>query len=95
MDKEKLKYLMLNMPAYINGLIEEVLTDSLTDPHYSAVFASNTIKCYIRVMQDIGEELPFQDVKGYFEFNVYTEEEYNQFEKLREKESAYYRGIQY
>lgn len=83
------------MDYLIGELIDKVLSDSTTDPHYSAVAASNKIKCYIQIMKEIGEDLPYSTVEEFFEFNAYTKEEYLLFEKSRRKESQYYTGVQY
>ena len=83
------------MDNVICELIDHVLNDSEEDPHYSAVAATNMIKCYIQIMNEIGESLPYCTVQEFFLFNAYTHEEYALFEELRKKESAYYRGIQY
>lgn len=92
---EKLKYLLAFMSEYIESLVENVLTDSETDPHYSAVAATNLIKCYIQILNELGEKLPYSNVKEFFQFNAFTEEEYERFEESRKKESVYYRGVQY
>lgn len=76
-------------------LIQNVFTDSETDPHYSAVYATNTIKCIIHLMKELGQKIPYSDVKGFFDCHNFSEEEYKAFELSREKESVYYRGIQY
>ena len=55
----------------------------------------NKIKCYIQIMSELGEQLPFNNVEEFFEFNAYTKEEYRKFEESRRKESQYYRGVQY
>lgn len=94
-DIEKLEYLLNNMEYYIGQLIDKVLSDSTTDPHYSAVAAANRIKCYIQIMNELGEELPYSNVEEFFEFNAYTKDEYRLFEESRMKESQYYRGVQY
>lgn len=94
-NSEKLLYVLNFIDDYLNDFIYEILNDSKEDPHYSAVTATNIIKCYIDVMKDLGKSLPYSDVKSYFDFNVYTDEEYNAFEKSRKKESEYYRGVQY
>ena len=94
-DIEKLKYLLNDMEDHIGWLIDCVLSDSTTDPHYSAVFTANKIKCYIQIMSELGEKLPYGDVEQFFDFNVYTKEEYSAFEAVRKKESEYYRGVQY
>lgn len=92
---EKLKYLLYSMDLDLCVMIDEVLSDSETDPHFSAVTTTNKIKCFITVMKELGESLPYSSVKEFFEFNVYTAEEYERFECLRKIESEYYRGIQY
>lgn len=58
-DVEKLKYLLNDMDVNIGELIDNVLNDSETDPHYSAVFTANKIKCYIQIMNELGEKLPY------------------------------------
>ena len=94
-NSEKLKYLLNDMDFIIMELIDKVLSDSKDDPCYSAVAATNKIKCYIEIMKELGEPLPYQSVEGFFEFNVYIKEEYHLFEEIRVKESKYYRGVQY
>lgn len=94
-NHEKLKYLLNNMDYHIGELIDKVLSDSPNDPHYSAVAATNKIKCYIQIMNELGETLPYSNVEEFFEFNAYTKEEYRLFEESRRKESQYYRGVQY
>ena len=49
----------------------------------------------LQVEKDIGNNLPFANVKEFFIFNGYTEDEYDQFEAIRKKESKYYQGTQY
>ena len=92
---EKLKYLLFFMDEYISQFVDSVLSDSKTDPHYSAVAATNCIKCYIEIMTELGKELPYHNVEEYFDFNGYTQAEYTAFEDRRQKESKYYRGVQY
>ena len=94
-DREKLMYLLNDMDFHIGELIDNVLSDSESDPHYSAVAAVNKIKCYIQIMNELGKELPYSSVEEFFDFNAYTEDEYKLFESKRQKESVYYRGIQY
>ena len=94
-DKEKLKYLLNDTEYQIGVMIDCVLSDSEDDPHYSAVATANKIKCYIQVMNDLGEELPYSTVAEFFEHNAYTKEEHTMFEDSRAKESVYYRDMQY
>lgn len=94
-NEEKLLYLLNDMENYIERLIYCVLSDSETDPHYSAVFTANKIKCYIQIMNELGKKRPYSTVEEFFDFHGYTEDEYMAFERHRQKESAYYRGVQY
>ena len=92
---DTLKYILHCFLFDITKLIDLVLDDSEEDPQYSAVTANNEIKCYIQIMQDIGAEIDYKDVKGFFKDASYTEEEYQLFEKKRAKESEYYIGYQF
>ena len=95
MDIEKLKYLLNVMYPSIELLVDQVLEDSKTNPEYSAVAATNAIKCYIQIMEELDDARPYVDIKGFFAHNGYTDSEYCLFEEVRKKESQYYRGIQY
>ena len=86
--QEELFYLLM----FIDDYIDNVLGDSKTDPQYSAVTTSNLIKCYVNVMNALGEELPYSDVKSYFKENLFSAQEYAEFEQSRSKESEYYVG---
>lgn len=94
-SEEKLRYLFRFIDEFIFDSIDEVLNDSQTDPHFSAVAVSNIIKCYIDIEKELGTQLPYTDVKSFFEFNGYSKQEYEMFEKSRYKESIYYKDIQY
>ena len=94
-DLKKLKYLLHIQRFDIELLVESVLGDSEEDPHYSAVTASNLIKCYIEIMEALGEKLSYTDVEGFIRNVGYSEQEYMLFEEKRRKEAKYYRGIQY
>lgn len=93
--QEKLLYLMRYTNYDIETLIQAVLDDSKTDPHYSAVTAQNLIISYIEVLNKIGVELPFQNVAGYFQHSGFSSLEYELFESKRKKEATYYIGIQF
>ena len=94
-DTEKIKYFLAMMYPTMEMYVEQVLNDSKTDPEYSAVTASNVIKCYIQIMTDLGEPPSFDSVEAFFKLNGYTDEEYQWFEEWRKKESQYYIGVQY
>lgn len=94
-DTEKLKYLLDALYPNIEILVDQVLEDSKTDPHFSAVAATNIIKCYIQIMDELEKKLSYTDVEGFFKLNGYTKEEYCLFEESRKKEAQYYQGAQY
>lgn len=94
-DCEKLKYMLHIQSLDIELLIENVIEDSEEDPHYSAVTATNLVKCYIEIMEELGEKLPYTDVEGFVKTIGFSNDDYLLFEKKRKKESEYYRGIQY
>lgn len=94
-DYEKLKYMLHIQRFDIELLIENVLNDSDNDPHYSAVTATNLVKCYIEIMHELGEKLPYHDVKDFIKNIGFSEQEYLLFEEKRKKEALYYRGVQY
>ena len=92
---DKIKFLLETVKAEIFILIKNVVNDSKTDPHYSAVTASNKIKCYIDVMNEFCEKLPFEDVVGFLESGGFTKEEQALFDRHRKTESEYYIGKRY
>lgn len=92
---DKIKFLLETVKAEIFILIKNVVNDSETDPHYSAVTASNKIKCYIDVMNELCEKLPFEDVVGFLESNGFTKEDQALFDRHRKTESEYYIGKRY
>ena len=95
MNNEKIKYILRDIEGNLPAYIQNILTDSAEDPHYSAVYTSNLIKCYIELMIQLGEELPFNDVKSFILFNAFNEKEYETFENSRLNESLYYKGEQF
>ena len=46
-------------------------------------------------MNDLGNVLPFNDVKGYILSSGFSKEDYELFENSRKKESVYYIGQQF
>ena len=93
--REKLQYLLRFMDLYMERSINDVLCDSLEDPQYSAVTTSNLIKCYIDVMQALGESINYHSVDEYMSQNMFTSEEIQLFNAKRNSESEYYIGKQY
>lgn len=92
---EELTCLLCALDGHIEDMCYAVLQDSEEDPQYSAVTASNLIKCYIEVEKALGHQLPYYSVEEYLRFNCFTSEEVELFEKKRLHESVYYRGKQY
>lgn len=91
---EELEFILNAVSYYIDDLIVEVLEENKSKPEHSAVYVSNLIKCYIKVIQDIGKPTPYASVHDYFKF-FRDEEDYQSFEESRKKESEYYIGKQY
>lgn len=92
---DRLMYLLKFMDSYIEESVYNVLEDSDQDPQFSAVTTTNLIKNYAIVMKYFGVDTFYTDVKSYFEHNLFSEEEYNRFEKSRIKELEYYIGEVY
>ena len=95
MDKQMLDYVLRDTDYNLQIYIQEVLDDQPDSPEHSAVYTSNMIKCYIKLMNETGNKLPFDDVKGYILYNGFSEHEYERFENSRKKEAEYYKGIQF
>lgn len=94
-EQDKVLFWINHIESNTCQLIRNILNDSETDPHYSAVYASNTVKCIIIILNEIGYSPSYSDVKSFIEYHGFTEAEYSIFEEKRKKESVYYRGIQY
>lgn len=95
MNKEQILYVLKDINCNLPVYIENVLNDSKEDPHYSAVYVNNLIKCYIELMTEMHEILPYTDVKSFLFFNGFDETEYELFESSRQNESSYYIGKQF
>ena len=95
LDDKAIMYIMHHFDFWLSNLIAQVLEDSDDDPEFSAVTASNCIKCYIQVMKDFKQPIPYQTVKEYILQEGFTESEYEIFEQKRNKESKYYIGEQF
>ena len=89
-----LNYILRDLNFNLQIYIQNVLDDE-NSPNYSAVYTSNMIKCYIKLMNQIGNQIPFKDVKSYILYNDFSEQEYDKFEKSRKMESSYYKGEQF
>ena len=94
-DKEKLSYLLMFTHEYMEKFADAVMNDAEEDPRYSAVTLTNMVKCYVDVMNELGNPPPYSDVNSFLKFNIYSEDECECFEKKRQKELEYYIGKQY
>ena len=94
-EEKQLVYLLEYAEHCIEDLVYNVIHDSTTDPHYSAVTASNLIKIYIEIMNGLKQELPFYDIKSFLDYNMFTAEEYELFLQKYELEISYYIGDVY
>ncbi len=95
MNKEQILYVLKDINCNLPVYIENVLNDSKEDPQYSAVYVNNLIKCYIELMTDLHEKLPYTDVESFLLFNGFDETEYKLFESSRQSESSYYIDTQF
>lgn len=95
MNYNMLNYILRDVNFNLQIYLQEIIEDELNTPDYSAVYTNNIIKCYIELMNQIGNKLPFDDVKGYILYNNFSEQEYQKFENSRKKESLYYKGEQF
>ena len=86
---------MRHLDHYIDELVWNVLGNDPEDPHYSAVTATNCIKCYIELCGELGENPPYSNVEGYLRHAGLTEGECCRFEESRAEESVYYIGEQF
>lgn len=93
-ESEELDFVLGAAFTYIDELIILVLEDDKDNPEHSAVYVSNLIKCYIKVMKDLGHPTEFNSVQEYFKL-WWEEDDYREFEKIRKKESESYIGKQY
>ena len=94
-NREKLEYILWHFEMDTDALIWDVLADDPKNPTYSAVTATNRIKCYIELCQEIGKELTYSNVDGYLRALGLSDEERLLFEESRAKEAVYYIGEQY
>ena len=94
-NREKLEYILWHFAMDTDALIWDVLDDDPNDPAYSAVTATNRIKCYIELCQEMGKKLPCSTVEEYLQLVGLSEEECRLFEESRAKEAVYYIGEQY
>jgi len=96
MENEKIQFLLRYIENSLPTEIDNVLTDSESDPHFSAVYVTNLIKSLIFTIENCEtNELNFKDVKDCFKYFDYSDEEYEIFEKKRIIESEYYIGEQF
>ena len=91
-NKEQLIYLLDYTRYCIEDLVNKVLDDSESEPEYSAVTASNLIKCYIDVITAMETDIPYTDAESYLTYMGYSQEEVKLLEEKRLKEQPYYKG---
>jgi hypothetical protein len=95
-NNEKLSFLLSYVENSLSVEINDVLNDSASDPHFSAVYVTNLIKSLIFTIENCETyEMHFNDVKDCFKYLDYSDEEYEIFEKKRIIESEYYIGEQF
>ena len=93
--EDKLIFLLRHTEGEICKLIFDVLNDNDDDPHFSAVYCSNMIKCFMDISSAIGCSLLYNDICGFFIAHGFCLNQYYDFENKRKIESDCYRGVQY
>ena len=91
-NMENLEYLLSFTESDIEQLVYNVLDNSKDDPHYSAVTTNNRLVCYIEVMNSLGMELPYSNMKLFFEYLLLTKEDYDNYKKQYDDEKKIYIG---
>lgn len=94
-NENDIDFLLKHKEGEMCRFILNVLNNDPNDPHYSAVYAVNQIKCFIDVSNQLGRALTFDDVFGFFITHGFSQKQYTDFEISRKDESKIYRGIQY
>lgn len=74
LNYKMLNYILRDVNFNLQIYLQEIIEDELNTPDYSAVYTNNIIKCYIELMNQIGNKLPFDDVKGYILYNNFSEQ---------------------
>ena len=94
-NEDKIIFILRHTEGEICREIFDVLNDCENDPHHSAVYTSNMIKCFIDIVNQTERTLLYNDVFGFFTAHGFSYKNYVDFEEKRKKESSYYRGVQY
>ena len=92
---EMFVFLLRHTEGEICRFIFEVLNDNDEDPHFSAVYTSNMIKCFIEVSNIFGHSLLYSDAWSFFVAHGFDWKQYSDFENKYKTESVIYRGTQY
>ena len=95
LDNDKLKYFYKKVLALFLNEAYQVLFDSREDPHHSAVLLENIMHCYIESSRLLRQNCEIKTAPELLEYMGMAEDEINEFEILRKKESSYYRDPQY
>lgn len=94
LNEELFKWFLDFEEVEICTFINEVLNDNEADPEFSAVTCVNEIKSFITVKSQLYPDYFVSSVKDFLVTHKFTDEEYEQFERSRSKESAYFRSKQ-
>lgn len=95
LGEDKLIFLLRHTEGEICKFISCVLNDNDDDPHFSAVYSSNMIKCFIDISNAVGYSLFYNDICGFFIAHGFRLNQYYDFENKRKIESDSYQGVQY
>lgn len=75
---------------YLIRLVNNVLSDNINDPEYSAIICNNQIVLLIRLKQEYNGK--YQKVEEYLKDKGYSEEDIKKFIESRDKEAKEYGG---
>lgn len=75
-------------------LLDNVLTDNLVDPGYSAITTRNRLIYYIQYKQQIDPDFRVRTVNEFLINSGYDNKDIIAFEKSCKEEAHYYHGIQ-
>lgn len=71
-------------------LIDQVISDDIVNPEYSAITCSNRIIRLIQIEKEIGNR--YETIEQYLSAIGYSKEDIKIFMKIRENEMKYYQG---
>lgn len=94
-EKETVLLLIENTEQELRRYIDNVLNDSVDDPHYSEVNLFNLFYGYVVLCKELDKPLPYASLLDFFTYCGYTPDDYSIVEAKRSNESKNYTRSQY